>query len=337
MKLKIPRCCDGAEQAQQAKSGGADLVEFRIDVLVEHAEGVTAARRLVQESPLPVLLTCRSDAEGGAWRGEETDRVSFLEAVGTAEVAPQFLDFEEAAWSRSANMQKVRLVVNHPQQVRPDRARLVLSKHDFDGRPQDLTSRTASMAVDADVVKVAWTARSLRDCLEAFELPGLLGVPTVALCKGPFGLPSRVLAPKFGGFLTFAALDADSATAPGQPTLSQLMDLYRFRSIDTKTEVYGVAGWPVEHSKSPAFHNQAFANSNATRCICLAHHVPDAAAFRPTLDAWLAPGSIFKGCRVLTETLASFVAERGGVCGRPRLSGVNTLQVVLRTIACVQY
>lgn len=72
------------EQAQQAKSGGADLVEFRIDVLVEHAEGVTAARRLVQESPLPVLLTCRSDAEGGAWRGEETDRVSFLEAVGTA-------------------------------------------------------------------------------------------------------------------------------------------------------------------------------------------------------------------------------------------------------------
>jgi 3-dehydroquinate dehydratase type I len=56
------------EQAQQAKSGGADLVEFRIDVLVEHAEGVTAARRLVQESPLPVLLTCRSDAEGGSWR-----------------------------------------------------------------------------------------------------------------------------------------------------------------------------------------------------------------------------------------------------------------------------
>ena len=92
------------------------------------------------------------------------------------------------------------------------------------------------MAVDADVVKVAWTARSLRDCLEAFELPGLLGVPTVALCMGPFGLPSRVLAPKFGGFLTFAALDADLATAPGQPTLAQLMDLYRFRSIDTNTE-----------------------------------------------------------------------------------------------------
>ena len=116
------------EQARRAQSGGADLVEFRIDVLVEHAEGVAAARRLVQGSPLPVLLTCRSEAEGGSWRGEETDRVSFLEAIGTDEMAPQFLDFEEAAWSRSANIrQKVRLVVNHPQQVRPDRARLVLS------------------------------------------------------------------------------------------------------------------------------------------------------------------------------------------------------------------
>ena len=322
------------EQAQQAKSGGADLVEFRIDVLVEHAEGVTAARRLVQESPLPVLLTCRSDAEGGAWRGEETDRVSFLEAVGTAEVAPQFLDFEEAAWSRSANIrQKVRLVVNHPQQVRPDRARLVLSKHDFDGRPQDLTSRTASMAVDADVVKVAWTARSLRDCLEAFELPGLLGVPTVALCMGPFGLPSRVLAPKFGGFLTFAALDADSATAPGQPTLSQLMDLYRFRSIDTNTEVYGVAGWPVEHSKSPAFHNQAFAEQQRNAVYLPLPIAPDATAFVATLDAWLAhPGLDLRGLSVTLphkETLASFVAERGGICDEAtRLSGAaNTLQV----------
>ena len=127
------------EQAQRAKLGGADLVEFRIDLLVEHAEGVAAACRLVSDSPLPVLLTCRSEAEGGAWRGEETDRVSFLEAVGTAEIAPQFLDFEEAAWSRSANIrQKVRLVVDHPQQVRPERARLVLSAR---SSAQRLTTR----------------------------------------------------------------------------------------------------------------------------------------------------------------------------------------------------
>ncbi len=335
IEVEYPNDVEAAlENAARAKSGGADLVEFRIDLLVEHPDGVPAARKLVHESPLPVLLTCRSDAEGGAWRGEEIDRVSFLEAVGTAECAPQFLDFEEAAWSRSANIrQKVRLVVEHPQQVRPERARLVLSKHDFDGRPHDLTSRIASMAVDADVVKVAWTARSLRDCLEAFEMPGLLGVPTVALCMGPFGLPSRVLSPKFGGFLTFAALDVDSSTAPGQPTLAQLMDLYRFRSIDTNTEVYGVAGWPVEHSKSPAFHNQVFAEQHRNAVYLPLPIAPDPTAFVATLEAWLShPGLDLRGLSVTLphkETLASFITERGGICDEPTLlsGAANTLRV----------
>jgi 3-dehydroquinate dehydratase/shikimate dehydrogenase len=75
---------------------------------------------------------------------------------------------------------------------------------------------------------------------------------------GRFGLMSRVLAPKFGGFLTFASLRPSSATAPGQPTLSELLDLYRFRAITPKTRVYGVIGWPVEHSLSPAVHNAGF-------------------------------------------------------------------------------
>lgn len=322
------------EDANLAKVGGADLVEFRVDVLAEHPEGVSAARQLVRESPLPVVLTCRSEAEGGSWRGEETDRVSFLEAVGTDDLAPQFLDFEEAVWSRSANIrQKVRLVVAHDQQVRPDRSRLVLSKHDFDGRPTDLTSRVAAMAVDADVVKVAWTARSLRDCLEAFEMPRLLGVPTVALCMGPFGLPSRVLAPKFGGFLTFAALDAASATAPGQPTLSELIHQYRFRSIDSNTEVYGVAGWPVEHSKSPAFHNQIFSEQQRNAVYLPLPVAPDATAFVATLESWLAhPGLDLRGLSVTLphkETLASFVQECGGCCDEAvELSGAaNTLRV----------
>ena len=41
---------------------------------------------------------------------------------------------------------------------------------------------------------------------------------------------SRVLAPKFKGFLTFASLRAAAATAPGQPTISDLLHTYRFRA-----------------------------------------------------------------------------------------------------------
>ncbi|MCH9058944.1 MAG: type I 3-dehydroquinate dehydratase, partial [Planctomycetes bacterium] len=73
-----------------------------------------------------------------------------------------------------------------------------------------------------------------------------------------FGLMSRVLAPKFGGHLTFASLRDSSTTAPGQPTIRDLLDLYRFRSINPATGVFGVVGWPVSHSLSPHVHNAAF-------------------------------------------------------------------------------
>ena len=62
------------EQAQQAKSGGADLVEFRIDVLVEHAEGATAAAaprhagRLRLSAPRLVCASGRRGFRPGARR-----------------------------------------------------------------------------------------------------------------------------------------------------------------------------------------------------------------------------------------------------------------------------
>ena len=67
-----------------------------------------------------------------------------------------------------------------------------------------------------EVNKIVWTARTVRDNVEAFEVLEQRSRPTIALCMGEAGLPSRVLARKFGAFLTFASLDADSATAPGR-------------------------------------------------------------------------------------------------------------------------
>jgi 3-dehydroquinate dehydratase/shikimate dehydrogenase len=114
------------------------------------------------------------------------------------------------------------------------------------------------------VVKVAYRARSIRDNIELLDLTyeasqgALGGKPMIALGMGPCGLISRVLCPKFGGFLTFASLRRTSASAPGQPTTDELMNLYRFKSIGASTKVYGVIGYPVEHSMSPLIHNAGF-------------------------------------------------------------------------------
>jgi 3-dehydroquinate dehydratase/shikimate dehydrogenase len=110
----------------------------------------------------------------------------------------------------------------------------------------------------ADVVKLAWSARSVRDNLEAFDMLAERGRPMIALCMGPFGLMSRVLAPKFGALLTFAAVAPGGESAPGQPTIDDLRRRFRFDAIGPATRVYGVVGWPVDHSRSPDVHNAGF-------------------------------------------------------------------------------
>lgn len=284
--------------AVAARDAGADLIEFRIDEFftgsIDASSGelddaqVKSVLRLVAGSPLPCIVTCRHASESGGTGGysdDEMARVSLYERLGTAASAsetrghapgvgelkehpPRYLDFEYAAYTRSANIrQKINLAVTHAAQVRRDvTTGLILSTHDFDSRPADLTRRVLKMQQEpsASVVKFAFRARSLRDNLEVFDLlrdnRERGEKPMIGLAMGEFGLMSRVLAPKFGGFLTFASLRKASTTAPGQPTVRELLDLYRFRSITPNTKVYGVIGSPnaVSHSLSPLVHNAGF-------------------------------------------------------------------------------
>ncbi len=260
--------------AALAKQKGADLVEFRIDSVFEGAEQgpdadeldaytVAEFRRLLAESPLPVILTCRPTWEGGEYDGDDSDRVALFEKLCCdTEHPPAYLDVELAAYTRSANLrQKINLCVTHPKQQRKGvTTRLILSTHDFEGRPADLDRRLLAMYEEpaCAVVKVAYRARSLRDNLDLFEILRESPKPTIALGMGEFGLTSRVLAPKFHGFLTFASLRDQAATAPGQPTIDDLLGLYRFRKIGKETRLYGVIGWPVGHSLSPLIHNAGF-------------------------------------------------------------------------------
>ena len=61
--------------------------------------------------------------------------------------------------------------------------------------------------------------------------------PVIALAMGEKGMVSRLLAPKHGGFLTFGALSADKASAPGQPLLMELKGLYGLPQQSPSTQV----------------------------------------------------------------------------------------------------
>jgi len=266
--IMVRDVAEAAARAIEARDAGADLVEFRVDECfsgdLESDEAkslIEGLENLIRTTSLPCILTCRLSSEGGFYDGDEASRVALYERLGTIAEAPAYIDIEDAAYDRSANLrQKINLVVHHPGQLRDDRAALLLSMHDFSGRPQDLLRRVTRMASHpaASAIKVVYTARSLRDSLELLDLAADSPLPTVALGMGEFGTLTRVLAPKFAGLLTFASLSGESRTAPGQPTIHELLNVYRFRSIGRDTRVYGVVGWPVAHSLSPLLHNAGF-------------------------------------------------------------------------------
>jgi 3-dehydroquinate dehydratase/shikimate dehydrogenase len=228
--------------ALRACEAGADILELRLDD-VTNAEGMDGVRGFLRSAPLPCILTCRPISEGGNSQLADAGRWEVLQLAREGQAA--YVDFELAAASR----------VDLASSPRP----LILSAHDFFGRPNRLANLVLDLnASRSEVNKIAWTARSIRDNIEAFELLQTRQKPTIALCMGEAGLISRVLAKKFDAFLTFASLDDASGTAPGQISIDQMKRLYRWDALGPATRVYGVVGSPVAHSMSPAIHNAAF-------------------------------------------------------------------------------
>ncbi len=273
MLICVPIVVESAEQALRAAmlagEHGAGIVEYRVDGFfsgddAEFALQAAELERLVASSPLACIVTCRHASEGGAYDGPEDARVSLYERLCTSGKGPAYIDIELKAFARSANIrQKLRLCVQHPGQLREVPTRLILSVHDFAGLPQDLARSIAAMHDEpaCSVMKVAARARNLHDALELLDTPARCAKPAIMLGMGEFGVCTRVLGGKFGSMLTFAPLHAKDATAPGQLSLRSLLGTFRAQRVRSGTRVFGIVGWPVQASLSPAVHNAAFAEA----------------------------------------------------------------------------
>ena len=301
-------------RAARAAEQGADLLELRLDALTE--PGPEAVARMLGETALPAIVTCRAPDEGGLAEISDEDRLDLLESALDARPPPAYLDVELA--TRQRNPERVG---RFEQRLAPSdggTTGLILSSHDLEGRPRDLYQRVETMAAvpAARVLKIAWRARSLRDNLEAFELLARAPKPAIVLCMGEEGLPSRVLAPKFGGLVTFAAVSAEEATASGQPTLAAIKSRYRWDALGPRTRVYGVIGHPVGHSKSPAIHNAGFEATGHDGVYLPMPVTPSYEGLKATLGGWIeAPGLDLTGASVTLphkEHLLAFVREAGG-------------------------
>lgn len=218
----------------------ADLVELRLDGLP-----TIDVRTAIGGSKKPVIVTCRPRWEGGRFDGSEEERHRILAAAVSSDA-----DYVDIEWRSGFED----LVL-----ARGGRG-IILSLHRFDGMPRDLVNRVRAMAaIGVDVVKVAVQPEQLSDLLALHKLHTQFpDQAMVIIGLGTRGLPTRVLACRFGSIWTYAGAEE----ASGQLSLSELLDRYRFRSIGAATAIYGLAGEPLGHSLSPAMHNAGFDAGN---------------------------------------------------------------------------
>ncbi len=217
---------------------GAQLLELRLDYL----KGRVSLNRLIDNRPCPVVITVRRPQDGGRFSGSEEQRRVLLRAAIVAGV--EYVDLEEDTAKAIPRFGKTKRIISY---------------HDFRRTPEDLEQIHARLAaLDADVVKIATMANRPHDNVRMLQLVQKAQVPTVGICMGDIGTPSRVLAGKFGAPFTYATFHHERTLAPGQLSFDEMKNVYHYDQIGPETEVYGVIADPVGHSLSPLIHNTAF-------------------------------------------------------------------------------
>jgi 3-dehydroquinate dehydratase/shikimate dehydrogenase len=130
--------------------------------------------------------------------------------------------------------------------------------------------------------------------------------------------------------LTYARVD-DHGTAPGQPTVEELVRDWGFRTINKSTKVFGVVAHPVSHSRSPEIHNRWFRAANFNARLFAIDVAPSWEAFKATLAELFGHAPLdFCGTAVSMphkENAIRFVKEFGGVIeeSAQRIGAANTI------------
>jgi 3-dehydroquinate dehydratase/shikimate dehydrogenase len=251
---------DSMLAAMHSLPRAVDIVELRIDTMEE-----CDLPRLCGARDRPLIVTNRAVREGGGSNEPESQRLARLREA--ARLGAEYVDVEVDSAAELGPL--------------PGGTARIVSFHDPHGTPQNLPAVLRRVLdTNPDVAKIVATACSADDLPPILDLLRRHGgsPPLIALSMGEDGFPSRVLAARFGAFLTFASPHPGRESAPGQMTYRQMLDLYRAHRVDAHTRVYGVIADPVAHSMSPAVHNASFA-ALGLNAVYLPFRVVDPARF----------------------------------------------------------
>ncbi len=204
------------QNIKRAETLSADFVEVRFENL---PRGLDIRRLdLPEKHRVPLIATNRRSSEKDI-AVPEKDRLDRL--FDAVDAGFQLVDVDLT----TEDIERV------TRKFREKNARIMLSTHDYGGTPEreDLDSTLAKISVyKPDICKLVTTARTPADNLTVLNLleQNRQRIPLICLAMGKEGVWSRILAPFYGAPFTYACLERGMETAPGQPSISELRQIY---------------------------------------------------------------------------------------------------------------
>jgi len=190
-----------------------DVVEIRLDLMAD-----PRIEPCLSRMPCPVLVTNRPHWEGGRFMGREEERIAQL--CQAMQAGARYADIELRT-SPELRYKVLTTAQHHGVEI-------LFSSHDFQSTPPlpRLREILAEMiAAGADIGKIVTTATTPADALRIMALQETAAAASFPLCAfamGEAGKISRLATLFLGGFMTYAAINQQQATAPGQISIADL-------------------------------------------------------------------------------------------------------------------
>src|SRR5262245_6569469 len=227
-----------------------DLIEVRLDRFAKAPDFA----ELLQAKPKPVIMSCRRKQDGGDYDGPEEERLMLLRQciVSKADYVEIELDVAD--------------------QVRPfPPAKRVISYTNLKETPDDIADIYAeAQTKKPDVIKLTTLARTPEEAWPLVQILARPPVPTVVVGLGKPGVMLALLGRKIGAPWTYAALERGMEAWDGQPTVSDLREIYHYHAFGKGTRLVGVTGFGDREVATTSVLNAVLANLKLpARCLPL--------------------------------------------------------------------
>jgi shikimate dehydrogenase/3-dehydroquinate dehydratase type I len=235
------------EEVRRAQVAGADLAEIRFD---RWSSNERARAPSLFPSPLPLVATLRSRAEGGEGPDDPAERTTILSAL--ADLPFRYVDVEARRDPDCA--------VPARAGDRPPSPSLIRSTHFPAGTPPaEVLAALHHPSPDGGLLKLVVplsTGVAVSELLPALRAESL-SADKVILTTGDSGPLLRALGKRLGLPIVFGSLpQVPGSAAPDsvEPSQVPVDRLHRFYEAAGEPPLFAVVGHPVQHSLSPWLH-----------------------------------------------------------------------------------